>query len=304
MKKVLLTMIACAGIGFTHAQVQLNNATNLLSPVGNIGIKTLNPTESLEIGKGTIKINDYKDTVARMLYVDPNGLIKSTGISIPNPQQQAVVITSTLPTEGFEEAPYWSLYGNNEGVIKNISIDSDNTTSAERILGRVANFGLKTPTNIRFFQGGLTSFVINTDATLNVREDASFQKGTNFVGIANFSNDIKANRVIIGNPSTVGPNSKLVVEGLISAREVKVLTGPIPDYVFEQDYTLMSLSDLETYIKTNKHLPGIPSASEVEANEGLELGEMNRLLLEKVEELTLHIIAQQKEIETLKSALK
>lgn len=56
---------------------------------------------------------------------------------------------------------------------------------------------------------------------------------------------------------------------------------------------------MEAYIKTHKHLPGIPSAVEVEKN-GIDLGEMNKLLLQKIEELTLHLIQQQKEIAELK----
>ena len=106
---------------------------------------------------------------------------------------------------------------------------------------------------------------------------------------------------------TTNPDSKLTVKGNIHAEEVKVdLSVPGPDYVFEEDYNLRSLEETEAYIKENKHLPEIPSAKEMEAN-GLELGEMNMLLLKKIEELTLYVIelkkeneSQQQEIEILK----
>tara|TARA_R110001592_G_scaffold262565_1_gene527706 strand:- start:101260 stop:101799 length:540 start_codon:yes stop_codon:yes gene_type:complete len=62
------------------------------------------------------------------------------------------------------------------------------------------------------------------------------------------------------------------------------------DYVFEKDYNLLSIEELKEYIHKNKHLPGVPSSSEVVEN-GLELAESNRILLEKIEELNLHIIA-------------
>nr|WP_315421961.1 hypothetical protein [uncultured Pedobacter sp.] len=62
-----------------------------------------------------------------------------------------------------------------------------------------------------------------------------------------------------------------------------------PDYVFEQDYKILGLNELDAYIKQHKHLPDMPSAKEAETN-GIELGEMNKLLLKKVEELTLHLI--------------
>ena len=103
---------------------------------------------------------------------------------------------------------------------------------------------------------------------------------------------------------TTNPDSKLTVNGTIHSTEVKVdLNVPGPDYVFEEDYNLRSLEETEAYIKENKHLPEIPSAKEMEAN-GLELGEMNMLLLKKVEELTLYLIQSNKEKEELSQQLK
>jgi hypothetical protein len=94
---------------------------------------------------------------------------------------------------------------------------------------------------------------------------------------------------------TATPDAKLSVKGQIHAQEVKVdLNGAVaPDYVFNKDYNLLSLEEIKSYIETNKHLPEVPSAKEMEAN-GLKLGEMNLLLLKKVEELTLYILHQEK----------
>jgi hypothetical protein len=93
---------------------------------------------------------------------------------------------------------------------------------------------------------------------------------------------------------------KLAVEGRIAAREVQVtLQNPFPDYVFDSKYKLRSLYNLENYINQNKHLPGIPSAAEVEKKGGIELGQLNTKLLEKVEELTLYIIEINKKVERL-----
>jgi hypothetical protein len=101
-----------------------------------------------------------------------------------------------------------------------------------------------------------------------------------------------------GNPG----GFKLAVEGKIAAREILVtLQSPFPDYVFASNYKLRSLYNLESYINQNKHLPGIPSAAEVEKKGGIELGQMNTKLLEKVEELTLYVIQLKKEIEELKT---
>lgn len=83
--------------------------------------------------------------------------------------------------------------------------------------------------------------------------------------------------------------------GLVQSREVKVDLQSWPDYVFEPSYALMPLVQLEQYIITNHHLPEIPTASTVE-QEGLNLGEMNKLLMQKVEELTLYLIEQDKKL--------
>ncbi|WP_421876495.1 hypothetical protein [Marinoscillum sp.] len=94
---------------------------------------------------------------------------------------------------------------------------------------------------------------------------------------------------------TSTPSEKLEVNGTIRSKEVKVEASPWPDYVFAEDYDLMSLAEISHYIADNKHLPGMPSAEEV-AKEGVALGKMNAKLLEKVEELTLHVISLQNQL--------
>ncbi|WP_313271031.1 MULTISPECIES: hypothetical protein [unclassified Sphingobacterium] len=95
------------------------------------------------------------------------------------------------------------------------------------------------------------------------------------------------------------PSEKLAVKGNIRAKEIMVEAANWPDYVFEEDYPLTSLSEIEAFIKNNKHLPDIPKA-EIAEKEGISLGEMNKLLLKKVEELTLYLIEKDKEIRELK----
>lgn len=109
---------------------------------------------------------------------------------------------------------------------------------------------------------------------------------------------------------TATPNAKLAVNGKIRAHEIKVETANWPDYVFAKEYQLPTLRETEKHIKEKGHLPGIPSAAEVKAN-GVNLGEMNEKLLQKIEELTLHLIKmkehseeQDASIELLKSKLK
>lgn len=97
-----------------------------------------------------------------------------------------------------------------------------------------------------------------------------------------------------------GSNGDLGVKGKITSSEVMVKIGGWADFVFENDYRLPSLIEVENHIKENGHLKDIPSANEVAKN-GIPLGEMNSKLLQKIEELTLYAISQEKKIEELKS---
>lgn len=95
--------------------------------------------------------------------------------------------------------------------------------------------------------------------------------------------------------------AQLNVDGTLHANAIKVAAnGQTADFVFEAGYDLKDLADVETFIKEHKHLPNIPSASEMEAN-GMDLAEMNKLLLQKVEELTLYIIDLEAKNENEKS---
>jgi hypothetical protein len=95
---------------------------------------------------------------------------------------------------------------------------------------------------------------------------------------------------------------KLAVNGSIRSKEVVVETG-WADYVFDKKYKLPSLKEVEQFILKNKHLPNIPSAAEVE-KQGLHVGEVQKKMMEKIEELTLYAISQQKEIDALKKQMK
>ena len=94
----------------------------------------------------------------------------------------------------------------------------------------------------------------------------------------------------------------------LNANDIKTndITVDMPnaaDYVFEDNYNLKSLSEVESYVKENKHLPGMPSASEF-AEKGMSVSEMSNKLLEKVEELTLHLIQLEKENTSLKKQVE
>jgi predicted transcriptional regulator len=116
-------------------------------------------------------------------------------------------------------------------------------------------------------------------------------------------------RITAGGSVCIGtnvpnPSCLLTIAGGISCSEVKVSTSPsTADFVFEKNYKLRSLAETEQYITENKHLPEIQSAADMQAN-GLNMAEFQIKLLQKVEELTLHLIEQQKQIDALKKENK
>ncbi len=118
--------------------------------------------------------------------------------------------------------------------------------------------------------------------------------------------DDHAYRLCIDSSGNIGigvmnPNNKLDVCGTIRSKEVRVEAGWC-DYVFERNYPLMPLNELKQYINTFSHLPEIPPASQVES-EGLNIGENSVAMMKKIEELTLYVIQQDKEIKDLQSQI-
>lgn len=104
--------------------------------------------------------------------------------------------------------------------------------------------------------------------------------------------------------NTLNPNSnyKLTVNGGILAEEVKIISSVGADFVFSKNYKLPELSQIDKYIKENKHLPDIPSAEEMKTN-GLDMGEFQIKLLQKIEELTLYVIELEKKNKEIENRL-
>jgi hypothetical protein len=117
------------------------------------------------------------------------------------------------------------------------------------------------------------------------------------------NNDIEINQgelIIYGGALTLkgsggNNNFKITANGYVRARQVVVDLVTIPDYVFSNEYKLMTLADLEKYIEQNRHLPNVPSASEYEAKGEIDITQLQIKMLEKIEELTLYILELKKE---------
>src|SRR5690606_38938941 len=114
-------------------------------------------------------------------------------------------------------------------------------------------------------------------------------------------------KVTIGTELYDNSDYRLFVKDGIKTEKIMVEMASAngwADYVFQEDYNLLPLHEVENFIERNKHLPNIPSAEEIVNNGGFELKEMNVKLLEKIEELTLYIIEQNKRIEALEAQSK
>jgi hypothetical protein len=164
---------------------------------------------------------------------------------------------------------------------------------------------------------GFGAGALNTSGTGNIFIGTAAgynETGSNRLYIGNDYNkttiyaNMATGQVLLGTPDPTGyvfkgTRTLNVVGGIITDSVRVALSGNWADHVFADSYKLKPLQEVEGFITANKHLPNIPSAKDVNAN-GINLAEMNAKLLEKVEELTLYMIAQQKQIDELQKLVK
>lgn len=157
---------------------------------------------------------------------------------------------------------------------------------------------------LRFVSGG-NATSIQENWGLNITGDSTHPVKVGYtsllVGYLTSSQNVGQNNLLVSGRVGIGtmtPQEALSVNGAVRAQSIKVETANWPDFVFKPDYKLLSLAEVKLYIQRNRHLPDVPSAATI-ANEGTDLGEMNRILLKKVEELTLHLIKKEEEIKDI-----
>ena len=251
----------------------------VLNPLGgNVGIGTPNPSAKLAVHAGTLAgLSGSALEISNQAAFAPNHVQLVTRLlrSSTHNGWESAALQLVRRTDVTDQASI-SLVGDNVGV------GTINAAIKLTVAGGGGYTGVQIGTEaggafLRWSREGRGSdanklHIFDQDGGATI---ATFQSGGN-VGIG-----------------TTNPAHKLAVNGTIKAKEVIVETTGWSDYVFADDYRLAPLAEVEAHIKTNKHLPGIPSANEVAA-QGVSLGDMQAKLLAKIEELTLHQIAQQK----------
>lgn len=207
-----------------------------------------------------------------------------------------VGIGTTTPTFGKLQVNDITSYGNYGPDNQTITANNTNANGMGGFFGIVGKSGNNSdPYTWAGLGGGKSTVTGNGEygGYLTLWTTSNGENGQAASGMYERIRITSAGNVGIGSQN---PDQKLTVKGKIHAEEVIVdLNVPVADYVFKPSYNLMPLPEVEQYVKTNSHLPEIPSATEITKN-GLSMGEMQNKLLQKVEEQTLYIIGLNKEI--------
>ncbi len=273
---------------------------NTFPTSGNVGIGTTNPVGKLDV-IGSAKFRESNGSYYSELSSDTNNAyLRSYGVA--NSLLIYDILGKPLVMQPYSGNVGIGTFNPDEKLVVN-----GNAKVKENLFITGASGGYTTGDNPILYFGTVSEF-----AKINVpfadKMIFSSYHGYTFNTSYNGSLVLPALTIsIMGNVGigTTNPTSKLTVAGNIHAQEVKVTinAGVVPDYVFANDYKLKSLQEVEDYIKQNSHLPEIPSATEIEKN-GLMLAEMNLNLLKKMEEMTLYMIEQNKQIIDLKNRLE
>ncbi len=298
----------------------------VVQSTGNVGIGITNPYSDLQVD-GSFGVGKFTTSNTSGFMIDY--LDGGSGTTTFKQNRWGAHYYFKRNSDSGEKNQFY--LGGNNNVGSRLDIYNDNnevkvrvhSTSHSYFMGGDIGIGTTSPSRLLHVNGSTTDVVSAFESTdsgtqialtdnsgslrlgtlsnggfaLSVGGDASSTTGANVV---------EAMRVTsVGNVGigTSIPGNKLEVNGTIRSQEVIVEATGWPDYVFSPDYDLLTLAEIEAYIKAKGHLPEVPSAKEVE-EEGQHLGEMQQLLLKKIEEMTLHLIDLKKENEALKERVE
>ncbi len=305
-----------ADVGGSDGKMYLNarNQNHItLDGTGKVGIGTISPEAMLHISSGNIGIK------SQYAY----GIFEAIDAQLDITSSSDGTWGSTInfiEGNGASNTDVWSISRQTTNGSGNSSLRINYGTANYHINPNVITFNANGNVGIGTTSpsAGFDVFMSTNDYwTAKIKNDGGSSKGLLLeVGYGGSSastimqlNDANGNiRTVFKSNGNVGigttnPIYKLAVKGTIGCGEVIVedVTG-WADFVFEDDYNLMSLKELDQFIQVNKHLPEIPTIAEVQEN-GISVGEMNAKLLQKIEELTLYVIEQNKEMEKFKDEL-
>ena len=193
--------------------------------------------------------------------------------------------------------------GSNNSVIQfrtadnNITVGSDNVMKFNSTTGRIL---IKTT---RFCIGNLSTYMTNTNNVFTIKAPYTILQEAQNINLTALKNVTLTGKVGINTENTTNGYALAVDGGIITTKVFVQDVENWPDYVFGDTYNLMPLHELKKFIGDNRHLPDMPSESDV-VGQGYDLNEMQHALLKKIEELTLYTLQQQEEIEALKKTVE
>jgi hypothetical protein len=334
MKKLLLASLPLIAASYSYAQ---NTFTNTGS---NVGIGTTNPTTALQIVRGgTNATNDYPSL---QITTNANGNIHGpilylNGLSGNNGRMWGLVSSGSLDAPGTGASGNFAIYDTQAGsrfVInaagnigigtlspssyyhggnnRALEISNPNTainSQSHLILSTASVASNSSVGTISWMSKGSTgnqgiAYINGTtkgDITNNASGEIVFATANNNTPVERMRISSTGN-LLIGQASQANLNYKLDVVGSMRANEI-VVNSTGADFVFSNTYKLRTLSSLNSFIRTHHHLPEIPSAIQMQS-QGMEVGEMNKKLLQKVEELTLYLIDLQQQNRSLQQRVQ
>jgi len=277
-----------------------NNTSMIIKDGGNVGIGTATPSLEMKLdvhGKAQINDNLY---VNKDLYVKQdlqfNGTTNQWIFTTPDDGRTSFYLAPKNNQDASWDWGNETEFRNNGDIVIsgriNIGKPYSATSSYMTINGNNSSDPWKSGIEIRNTDGGEARIVAHDDGM----KFRTFKDGAHFY----FRDNDNNTSMIIEDGGNVGigtstPQTKLAVNGIITAKEVLLTLKGWADYVFQKDYSLKTLFEVEEYIQTNKRLPGIPSEKEIK-KKGIGIGEITTGLLAKIEELTLYTIDQEKKI--------
>ncbi len=277
-----------------------------LNPQGGyVGIRTTNPTEPLHVSdvSGEFTFGRPGSEMNHRLTIDGNGGYEN---QLYFRRQIGRIFTAGKPLILGTSAVVSNLVVTTSGNIGIGTSNTDPNAGLHMFENRYTLYGPNTSWGEYLQVGGngrVTSHasVVATNGNLHLDAKDGRSIYFNHYSLGNTYLNTQGGQVGIG--TTAMGTHKLAVEGSIGAREIKVEANGWSDFVFDKNYKLRTLEELEKYIKEKGHLPEIPSEAEV-TEHGINLGDMNAKLLQKIEELTLYLITMNKKLEKAEKRIK